>query len=75
MAKNEGFLTAEQREKLKLATENAEISSSSPISPRTLLSEYQLKVPATGKAPSSGIAVRHVRRTHSGKSIRVKKGV
>ncbi|KAK4766616.1 hypothetical protein SAY87_008258 [Trapa incisa] len=70
---NEGFLTDEQREVLKVATQNADTLSSSPISPKTLLSEHQLKVPAAGKAPTAGIAVRHVRRSHSGKFIRVKK--
>ncbi|OWM90565.1 MA3 DOMAIN-CONTAINING TRANSLATION REGULATORY FACTOR 1-like [Punica granatum] len=73
MATKEGFLTDEQREVLKIATQNAETLSSSPKSPRTLLSEHQLKVPAAGKAPTAGIAVRHVRRSHSGKFIRVKK--
>ncbi|XP_030542261.1 MA3 DOMAIN-CONTAINING TRANSLATION REGULATORY FACTOR 1 [Rhodamnia argentea] len=73
MASKEGFLTNEQRATLKLATQNAESLSSSPKSPKTLLSEHPLKVPAAGKAPTAGIAVRHVRRTHSGKFIRVKK--
>ncbi|XP_059645146.1 MA3 DOMAIN-CONTAINING TRANSLATION REGULATORY FACTOR 1-like isoform X2 [Cornus florida] len=80
MASKEGFLTDEQREVLKI---NADILSSSPKSPTlkspspksptTLLSEHHIKVPAGGKAPTAGIAVRHVRRTHSGKVIRVKK--
>ena len=43
-------------------------------SPTSLLSNHQLKVPAGGKAPTGGIAVRHVRRSHSGKFVRVKKG-
>jgi len=73
MASNEGFLTNEQRETLKLATQ-ADVLSSSPKSPKTLLAEHPLKVPAAGKAPTAGIAVRHVRRSHSGKLIRVKKG-
>ncbi|KAF8005874.1 hypothetical protein BT93_K0221 [Corymbia citriodora subsp. variegata] len=74
MASNsEGFLTDEQREMLKLAKQNVEVLSSSPKSPKTLLSEHPLKVPAAGKAPTAGIAVRHVRRSHSGKCIRVKK--
>ena len=74
MASSEGFLTEEQREMFKLATQNAEILSSSPKSPSSLLSDHPLKVPASGKAPNTGIAVRHVRRTHSGKLGRVKKG-
>uniref|UniRef100_A0A5B7ACP2 Putative programmed cell death protein 4 n=1 Tax=Davidia involucrata TaxID=16924 RepID=A0A5B7ACP2_DAVIN len=78
MASNEGFLTEEQREMLKIATQNAEILSSSPKSPTpksptSLVSENHIKVPAGGKAPTAGIAVRHVRRSHSGKSVRVKK--
>lgn len=73
MASSEGFLTEEQREMLKLATQNADILSSSPKSPSSLLSDYPLKVPAAGKAPNTGIAVRHVRRSHSGKFVRVKK--
>ncbi|KAL9434073.1 hypothetical protein AB3S75_028831 [Citrus x aurantiifolia] len=73
MASTEGFLTEEQRETLKIATQNAEVLSSSPKSPTSLLSEHYLKVPASGKAPNVGIAVRHVRRSHSGKLVRVKK--
>ncbi|MBA0735515.1 hypothetical protein Gogos_019358 [Gossypium gossypioides] len=79
MASGEGFLTDEQREMLKIASQNVETAlpsprlSSSPKSPTSLLSDHQLKVPAGGKAPTGGIAVRHVRRSHSGKSIRVKK--
>lgn len=73
MASTEGFLTEEQREKLKIASQNAEVLSSSPKSPTSLLSEHYLKVPAGGKAPNVGIAVRHVRRSHSGKLVRVKK--
>lgn len=80
MASGEGFLTDEQREMLKIASQNVDTAlpsprlSSSPKSPTSLLSDHQLKVPAGGKAPTGGIAVRHVRRSHSGKSIRVKKG-
>jgi hypothetical protein len=69
MASNEGFLTNEQREVLKIASQNVE-SLSSP----TLLSEHNIKAPAGGKASTAGIAVRHVRRSHSGKLVRVKKG-
>lgn len=73
MASNEGFLTDEQREVFKIATQNAESLSSSPKSPPSLLSEHLVKVPVGGKATTAGIAVRHVRRTHSGKLVRVKK--
>jgi hypothetical protein len=73
MASNEGFLTNEQREVLKIASQNVESLSSSPKSP-TLLSEHNIKAPAGGKASTAGIAVRHVRRSHSGKLVRVKKG-
>lgn len=80
MASSEGFLTDEQREMLKIASQNVETGlpsprlSSSPKSPTSMLSDHQLKVPAGGKAPTGGIAVRHVRRSHSGKFVRVKKG-
>ncbi|XP_044477077.1 MA3 DOMAIN-CONTAINING TRANSLATION REGULATORY FACTOR 1-like [Mangifera indica] len=73
MASSEGFLTDEQREMLKIACQNVEILSSSPNSPSSLLSDHQLKVPVAGKAPTAGIAIRHVRRSYSGKSWRVKK--
>ena len=53
--------------------------SSSPKSPTCLLSEYSIKAPTAGgggggKAASAGIAVKHVRLSHSGKCERVKKG-
>lgn len=74
MATSEAFLTEEQREIMKLATQNVEILSSSPKSPSSLLAEHHLRVPAaSGKAPNAGNAGRHVRRSHSGKCIRVKK--
>ncbi|XP_065874050.1 MA3 DOMAIN-CONTAINING TRANSLATION REGULATORY FACTOR 3-like [Euphorbia lathyris] len=80
MASGEGFLTDDQRETMKIASQSAEILSSSPkslsSSPKStsmLLSEHHLKVSAAGKAPTTGIAVRHVRRSHSGKLVRVKK--
>ncbi|OVA20524.1 Initiation factor eIF-4 gamma [Macleaya cordata] len=73
MASNEGFLTEEQRETLKLATQNAEVLSSSPKSPPSLLSDHQIKVSTGAKAPTVGFASRHVRRSHSGKLVRVKK--
>ncbi|XP_008799936.1 MA3 DOMAIN-CONTAINING TRANSLATION REGULATORY FACTOR 1-like [Phoenix dactylifera] len=69
--KKEGFLTDGQREVLKIAAQNAEVLSSSPRSPTSLLfSEYHNKGGPAGKA-STG--VRHVRRSHSGKLVRVKK--
>ncbi|KAI3673582.1 hypothetical protein L6452_39705 [Arctium lappa] len=37
------------------------------------MSEHQIKAPAGERAPNVGIAVRHVRRSHSGKFVRVKK--
>lgn len=73
MASNEGFLTEEQREVLKIASQNMDVLSSSPKSPKGSLLDH-IKAPAGGKAPAPGINVRHVRRTHSGKHIRVKKG-
>ncbi|KAM0982306.1 hypothetical protein ACFX2I_015199 [Malus domestica] len=73
MASSEGFLTNEQRETLKIASQNVEVLSSSPKSPTSFLSEHHVKAPAGGKAPTAGIAVRHVRRSHSGKFVRVKK--
>uniref|UniRef100_A0A1S3YQ08 Programmed cell death protein 4-like n=1 Tax=Nicotiana tabacum TaxID=4097 RepID=A0A1S3YQ08_TOBAC len=83
MASGEGFLTKEQREMLNVAPPNVEVLSSSPKSPTlkspgtksssVLLSEHHVKAPGGGRASTAGIAVRHVRRTHSGKHIRVKK--
>ncbi|KAI3454361.1 hypothetical protein Pfo_011024 [Paulownia fortunei] len=88
MASSEGFLTEEQREMLKIASQNAEVMSSlslasSPKSPGpkspgqnfSLLSEHHhVKAPGGGhSAAVGGVAVRHVRRSHSGKYIRVKK--
>ncbi|KAJ0720251.1 putative programmed cell death protein [Helianthus annuus] len=37
------------------------------------MAEHQIKAPAGERAPNVGIAVRHVRRSHSGKLVRVKK--
>lgn len=76
MASSEGFLTQEQRETLKVASQNAEVLSSSPKSPPTssMLLDHNIKLATGGKAPTVGFAVRHVRRSHSGKVIRVKKG-
>ncbi|KAF5192129.1 Programmed cell death protein [Thalictrum thalictroides] len=74
MASNDGFLTDEQRELLKKAAESVEILSSSPKSPKSLVSDHHIKVATGGgKAPTVGFAVRHVRRSHSGKLVRVKK--
>ncbi|GAV62559.1 MA3 domain-containing protein [Cephalotus follicularis] len=73
MASGEGFLTGQQREKLKIASQNVEILSSSPKSTTSFLSDYPLKVPAGGKVPTAGVAGRHMRRTHSGKLGRAKK--
>ncbi|RWW59980.1 hypothetical protein BHE74_00033048 [Ensete ventricosum] len=74
--KKEGFLTEEQREVLKIAAQKAEVLSSSPKSPTKLvLSEIHTKGGGGGggaRSPSSG--VRHLRRSHSGKPVRVKKG-
>lgn len=72
-APREGFLTDEQREVLKTATQSTEVLSSSPKSPSWVMSEHQIKAPAGERAPNVGIAVRHVRRSHSGKFVRVKK--
>ena len=75
MASSEGFLTDGQREILKIASQNVENLSSSPKSPSSLLADrHHIKAPAGGKAQTAGIAVRHVRRSHSGKYVRVKKG-
>ncbi|KAJ6410312.1 hypothetical protein OIU84_007127 [Salix udensis] len=74
MATSEGFLTDEQREKLETASQNAEnLSSSSPkgLFPSSLFSEQHIKAPAAGKAGTAG---RQVRKSHSGKHVRVKKG-
>lgn len=71
----EGFLTDEQREVLKIASQNAEILSSSPRSPTglaLLLPEHNNN--KTGRPVAAGNSVRHVRRSHSGKVVRVKKG-
>ncbi|KAI9108884.1 hypothetical protein K1719_020189 [Acacia pycnantha] len=73
MASGEGFLTDEQREVLKNASNNVENLSSSPKSPTSFVADHQIKAPAGSKAQTAGIAVRHVRRSHSGKFVRVKK--
>ncbi|XP_072971390.1 MA3 DOMAIN-CONTAINING TRANSLATION REGULATORY FACTOR 1-like [Typha angustifolia] len=79
--KKEGFLTDEQREVLKIAVQNAEVLSSSPRSPTSLLLHEHLAKNAAaggGRAPAvggggGGGGTRHVRRSHSGKFVRVKK--
>ncbi|KAL2539598.1 MA3 domain-containing protein [Abeliophyllum distichum] len=73
---------------MKVAAQNAEVMSSlslstspkspgpkSPTQTSSLLSEHHhIKAPGGGKSGTAGgVAVRHVRRTHSGKFIRVKK--
>ncbi|KAI3464180.1 hypothetical protein Pfo_020843 [Paulownia fortunei] len=89
MASNEGFLTEGQRKMLEIASKNAEVMSSmslasSPKSPgpkspgqnsSLLFEHHHIKAPGGGhSAAAGGVAVRHVRRSHSGKVIRVKKG-
>lgn len=71
MASSECFLTEEQREML---AQSAEVLSTSPLSPSKLMSEHFVKAPVGGKAVNAGIGSRHVRRTHSGKLGRAKKG-
>lgn len=69
-----GFLTDEQREVLKIASQNAEVLSSSPRSPTglaLLLPEHNNN--KGGRPVATGNSVRHVRRSHSGKVVRVKK--
>lgn len=74
--KNEGFLTDEQREVLKIAVQSAEGLSSSPKSPSSMLNDQNFKAPAAGgRGATGGNAVRHMRRSHSGKLVRVKKGL
>ena len=72
MASREGFLTQEQRETLKVASQSVDILSSSPKSPSGFMSEHHAKSPRGGMP---GINVKHVRRTHSGKLGRAKKGI
>ncbi|KAM7480111.1 hypothetical protein LguiA_028324 [Lonicera macranthoides] len=74
MASNGSFLTDEQREILKVATQNPEVLSSSPKSLTSFLSEQNIKSqPGGGKTSTGGNTGRHVRRTHSGKLGRAKK--
>lgn len=72
----DGFLTEEQREVLKIASQNAEVLSSSPRSPTglsMLLPEHNNNNNNKGGRTSVSNPIRHVRRTHSGKIVRVKK--
>lgn len=74
MASDEGMLTDGQWKKLEVATlKNADNLSSSPKS-HPLFADLNIKSPTGGKGPVAGFPFRHVRRTHSGKHIRVKKG-
>ncbi|KAL6856882.1 hypothetical protein ACP4OV_018264 [Aristida adscensionis] len=90
-----GFLTQEQREKLRIAVQNAEtLSLASPRSPTggstsALLQQYEQQLLEQKRAAAAAAAaaaagrggggggggggVRHVRRSHSGKTIKVKK--
>lgn len=75
MASDEGMLTDGQWKKLEVATlKNADNLSSSPKS-HPLFADLNIKSPTGGKGPVAGLPFRHVRRTHSGKHIRVKKGL
>ncbi|XBI10547.1 hypothetical protein VPH35_137795 [Triticum aestivum] len=84
-----GFLTQEQREKLRIAVQNAEtLSLTSPRSPTgsttsALLQQYELhqqQVRAAAAAArggggggGGGAGARHARRSHSGKAVKLKK--
>jgi hypothetical protein len=83
--KDAGFLTQDQREKLRVAVQNAEtLSLASPRSPAggttsTLLQQYELQLEqkraaAAARGGGGGGGTRHVRRSHSGKTIKLKKG-
>jgi hypothetical protein len=90
--KDAGFLTQDQREKLRIAVQNAETQSlASPRSPTggttsALLQQYELQMLEQKRAAAAAAAARggggggggggprHVRRSHSGKAIKVKKG-
>ncbi|XP_047316859.1 MA3 DOMAIN-CONTAINING TRANSLATION REGULATORY FACTOR 1-like [Impatiens glandulifera] len=78
MASSEGFLTEGQREMMKIATQNAEVLSSSPKSPSSLLMEHYVKATGGGgggggKSTTGGVASKNYKRTHSGKVVRMKK--
>ena len=82
-----GFLTQEQREKLRIAVQNAEtLSLTSPRSPTgsttsALLQQYELHqqqvraaaAAARGGGGGGGAGARHARRSHSGKAVKLKK--
>jgi hypothetical protein len=100
--KDSGFLTQDQREKLRIAVQNAEtLSLASPRSPTggstsALLQQYEQQMLEQKRAAAAAAAAagwgggggggggggaggggggpRHVRRSHSGKTIKVKKG-
>jgi len=91
--KDGGFLTQDQREKLRIAVQNAEtLSLASPRSPTggsasALLQQYEQQMLEQKRAAAAGAGAgggrggggggggpRHVRRAHSGKAIKVKKG-
>jgi hypothetical protein len=85
-----GFLTQQQREQLRVAVQNAEtLSLASPRSPTggttsALLQQYEQQqqerraaaaaARAGGGGGGGGAPVRHVRRSHSGKAVKLKKG-
>ncbi|XP_074563313.1 MA3 DOMAIN-CONTAINING TRANSLATION REGULATORY FACTOR 1-like [Curcuma longa] len=71
--KEEGFLTEEQREVMRMAAQNTDIVS--PRSRSSLLApEIKSKVVGGGKGSAvGGGGARHVRRSHSGKTLRAKK--
>lgn len=84
-----GFLTQQQREQLRVAVQNAEtLSLTSPRSPTggttsALLQQYEQQqqerraaaaaARAGGGGGGGGAPVRHVRRSHSGKAVKLKK--
>uniref|UniRef100_A0A8R7V2Y5 MI domain-containing protein n=1 Tax=Triticum urartu TaxID=4572 RepID=A0A8R7V2Y5_TRIUA len=80
-----GFLTQEQREKLRIAVQNAEtLSLTSPRSPTgtttsALLQQYELHqqqvraAAAAARGGGGGAGARHARRSHSGKAVKLKK--
>ncbi|CAA6659627.1 unnamed protein product [Spirodela intermedia] len=68
--KNEGFLTDEQREVLKIAVQSAEGLSSSPKSPSSMLNDHNFKAPTAGVRVPTGetlfvICVGRTRKTSS----------
>lgn len=72
--RKEGFLTEEQREALKFAASNADAISSSPRSPNKLVLPELYSKGGGGGPRSPTTCGRRVRRSHSGKFVRVKKG-